>query len=417
MIERAVILSTGDELTTGKVLDTNSSTIADRLFAVGVNVAAVLTVPDDREKLFWALRQALELGDITIGTGGLGPTADDLTTEVVTEFLGCQLVQDQQVVDSLKRRFETRSLVWTPNNLKQASFPAGSVIVPNPIGTAPGFRVSTGPGKSLIWLSGVPQEMAAMLNETVIPWIIRQRAAAPQIVACTFKVYGLTESKLDDLLKAVELGPDAKLSFGAHYPDLTLRLTVKGGEERAEIFARLADQIRKVLGSFIYFEGDATLEEVVGQLLLAKQETLALAESCTGGYISHRITRVAGSSSYYYGGAVTYSNDAKIRFLGVKPATLDRYGAVSRETSLEMSRGIRQRTGAGIGLSVTGIAGPSGGSLEKPVGTVWISIAQKDSQEADLFQFYGDRERIILGTSQAALHWLRTTLLSKTTEP
>jgi nicotinamide-nucleotide amidase len=222
---------------------------------------------------------------------------------------------------------------------------------------------------------------------------------------------------LDDLLKAVELGPDAKLSFGAHYPDLTLRLTVKGGEERAEIFARLTDQIRKVLGPFIYFEGDATLEEVVGQLLLAKKETLALAESCTGGYISHRITRVAGSSSYYYGGAVTYSNDAKIRFLGVKPATLDRYGAVSRETSLEMSRGIRQRTGAGIGLSVTGIAGPSGGSLEKPVGTVWISIAQKDSQEADLFQFYGDRERIILGTSQAALHWLRTTLLSKTTEP
>lgn len=417
MIERAVILSTGDELTTGKVLDTNSSAIADRLFTVGVDVVAVLTVSDDRKKLSWALSQARELGDIIIGTGGLGPTVDDLTTEVVAEFLGRQLVQNRQVVDSLKRNFEARGIAWTLNNLKQASFPAGSVIVPNPIGTAPGFRVSTGPGKSLVWLSGVPQEMTAMLNETVIPWILQQRAAAPQITACTFKVYGLSESKLDDLVKGVELGSDAKLSFRAHYPDLTLRLTVKGGEERVEIFARFKDQIRKALGSFIYFEGDATLEEVVGQLLMKKQQTLALAESCTGGHISHRITRVAGSSAYYYGGAVTYSNDAKIRFLGVKPATLESYGAVSRETSLEMSRGIRERTGAGIGLSVTGIAGPSGGSPEKPVGTVWISIAHERGQEAKLFQFHGDRERIILGTSQAALHWLRTTLLSKATEP
>jgi nicotinamide-nucleotide amidase len=259
--------------------------------------------------------------------------------------------------------------------------------------------------------------MTAMLNDTVIPWIVQQRADAEQITACTFKIYGLTESKLDDLVKPMKLGSDARLSFRAHYPDLSLRLTVKGGKESAEIFTRLKDQIREVLGSFIYFEGDATLEEVVGQLLLAKQQTLALAESCTGGYISHRITRVGGSSAYYYGGAVTYSNDAKIRFLGVKPATLESYGAVSRETALEMSRGIRERTGAGIGLSVTGIAGPLGGSPEKPVGTVWISIAQEGGQEARLFQFHGDRERIIIGTSQAALHWLRTTLLSQTTEP
>ena len=417
MIERAVILSTGDELTTGNVVDTNSSAIADRLFAVGVEVAAVLTVSDDREKLHWALRQGHELGDVIIGTGGLGPTADDLTTEVVAEFLGSQLVRDQQVVDSLKRRFEGRGMGWTPNNLKQALFPDGSVIVPNPVGTAPGFRVPAGPGKTLIWLSGVPQEMAAMLNDTVIPWIVQQRADGAPITACTFKIYGLTESKLDDLVKGVEIGSDAKLSFRAHYPDLTLRLTVKGGKESSEIFARIQNQIRGVLGSFIYFEGNATLEEVVGQLLLAKQQTLALAESCTGGYISHRITRVAGSSAYYYGGAVTYSNDAKMRFLGVKPATLESYGAVSRETALEMSRGIRERTGAGIGLSVTGIAGPLGGSPEKPVGTVWISIAQEGGEEARLLQFHGDRERIIIGTSQAALHWLRTSLLSENTGP
>jgi competence/damage-inducible protein CinA-like protein len=417
MIERAVILSTGDELTTGKVVDTNSSAIADRLFAIGVEVAAVLTVSDDREKLHWALRQARELGDMIIGSGGLGPTADDLTTKVVAEFLGCQTTQDKQVADSLKQRFDAHGIAWTPNNLKQALFPEGSVIVPNPIGTAPGFRVPIGPGKTLIWLSGVPQEMAAMLNDTVVPWIAQQRADAEQITACTFKIYGLTESKLDDLMKPVKLGPDARLSFRAHYPDLSLRLMVKGGKESAETLTRLKDQIRGALGSFIYFEGDATLEEVVGQLLLAKQQTLALAESCTGGYISHRITRVAGSSTYYYGGAVTYSNDAKIRFLNVKPVTLESYGAVSRETALEMSRGIRERTGAGIGLSVTGIAGPLGGSPEKPVGTVWISVAQEAGHEARLFQFHGDRERIIVGTSQAALHWLRAALLSETPGP
>jgi nicotinamide-nucleotide amidase len=411
MIERAVILSTGDELTTGKVIDTNSSAIADCLFATGIEVAAVLTVGDRKEKLHWALRQARELADLIIGTGGLGPTADDLTTEVVAEFLGCPLIQDEEVAQSLKRRFEARGIAWTPNNLKQASFPEGSVIVPNPVGTAPGFRVAIAPDTTLIWLSGVPQEMTAMLRETVMPWIAQQRGDAGQIAAATFKIYGLTESKLDDLVKPIELGPQARLSFRAHYPDLTLRLTVRGGAETDELLARLRDQIRAALGSHIYSEGDDALEQIVGRLLLAKHQILALAESCTGGYISHRITRVAGSSAYYYGGAATYSNDAKIRFLGVNPATLESHGAVSRETALEMSRGIRQRTGAGIGLSVTGIAGPLGGTPEKPVGTVWISIAHDNYHEARNYHFHGDRERIIAGTSQAALHWLRTILL------
>src|SRR5262244_762431 len=413
MIERAVVLSTGDELTTGKVVDTNSSAIADHLFAIGVEVAAVLTVSDDREKLHWALHRARELGDLVIGTGGLGPTADDLTTEVVAEFLGPRLIPDKRVAESLKRRFETHGIAWTPNNLKQALFPRGSVIVPNPIGTAPGFRVAIGPDKTLIWLSGVPQEMTAMLNETVVPWIVQQRGEAEHITSCTFKVYGLTESKLDDLVKSVNLGSAAKLSFRANYPDLSLRLMVKGGKGSTELLTRLRDQIREALGSHIYGEDDTSLEEIVGQLLLAKQQTLALAESCTGGYISHRITRVSGSSAYYYGGAVTYSNEAKMRFLGVKVSTLEKHGAVSRETALEMSEGVRERTGASVSLSVTGIAGPSGGSPEKPVGTVWISIAKDDLHEARLFQFRGaDRERIILGTSQAALNWLRTTLLN-----
>jgi nicotinamide-nucleotide amidase len=329
---------------------------------------------------------------------------------MVAEFLGCKLNQDEAVAQALAERFAARGIAWTPNNLKQALFPEGAVIIPNPIGSAPGFRISLGTGKQLIWLSGVPQEMAAMLRATVIPWIVQQRGGAEQISAGTFKIFGLTDSKLDELLKPLQLGPQAKLSLRAHYPDLSLRLTVKG-KERAEVFARLTRQIKETLSSYIYAEDDATLEEVVGQLLLQKRQTLAVAESCTGGYISHRITRIGGSSAYFYGGAVTYSNDAKVRFLGVNPKTLETYGAVSRETALEMSRGIRERTGASLGLSVTGIAGPSGGSPEKPVGTVWISIALERGNHASLFNFHGDRERVILGTSQAALHWLRAMLL------
>jgi len=411
MMDKAVILSTGDELTTGRVVDTNSATIADRLFAIGVEVAAVLKVSDNREKLLWAFGQARDLGDLIIGTGGLGPTADDLTTEMVGEFLGRKLEQDEPVANALKQRFAARRIAWTENNLKQALFPEGATIIANPVGTAPGFRVELEHGKTLIWLSGVPREMITMLNETVMPWIAAQKGDAAKIAACTFKIHGLTESKLDELVKPVKLGPYAKLSFRAHFPDLTLRLTVSGGAAREKSFTEIRQQLRQILSHYIYAEGDATLEEVVGHLLLKRGQSLALAESCTGGLISRRITRIAGSSAYYLGGAVTYSNDTKVLFLGVKPTTLEKHGAVSRETALEMSQGIREKTGADIGLSVTGIAGPSGASAAKPVGTVWISVAMDNLHEARLFQFHGERERVILGASQAALNWLRRCLL------
>ena len=411
MIKRAAILSTGDELITGKVIDTNSAFIADRLFSMGIKVAAVLKVGDDREALLWAMREAANLGEIIIGAGGLGPTEDDLTSEVVAEFLGCLLVQNEEIAAALRKRFEARRIPWTANNLKQALFPQGAEILPNPVGTAPGFRVSFGENKTLSWLSGVPQEMTAMFDQTVMPWIVAMRGGQDQIFSQAFKVYGLTESKLDDLVKPIGLEPGIKLSFRAHYPDLTLRVTVAGASEEQRRFIETCKRIRLILGSHIYAEGDTTLEQRVGQLLSERHRTLALAESCTGGLISHRITGIAGSSAYYLGGVTSYANDVKVKLLGVTPATLEKYGAVSQETALEMSHGIRERIGADFGLSVTGIAGPSGGTPEKPVGTVWISIAQAKNHEAKLFQFHGDRERIILGTSQAALNWLRLALL------
>ncbi len=411
MIEKAVILSTGDELTSGRVVDSNSAVIADRLFAIGVEVVAVLKVGDDGGMLSWALRRGQQLADLVIGTGGLGPTADDLTSETVAAFMGCTLKEDPQVAQTLEQQFAIRGITWTQNSLKQALFPEGASIVSNPIGTAPGFRIAMGPDCTLIWLSGVPDEMIAMMDQSVLPWIEQQRIDRAPISACTFKIHGLSEGRLDDLMQAVDLRDDAKLSFRAHYPDLSLRLTVRKKDKDSMRFDNLTTQIREILTDHIYAEDDASLEQIVGQLLLERNMTLALAESCTGGYISHRITRIAGCSAYYYGGAVTYSNEAKTRFLAVPAETLERYGAVSRETALAMSQGIRERTGADIGLSVTGVAGPSGGSPEKPIGTVWVSVMDGSGHEARIFRFSGDRERIIAGTSQAALNWLRMHLL------
>jgi nicotinamide-nucleotide amidase len=413
MIEKAVILSTGDELTTGRVVDTNSAYIADRLYALGLEVVAVIKVGDSRERLLWALRHAVELGELIIGTGGLGPTVDDLTTEVVGEFFGRKLIMDEETAEGLKKRFESRGLPWTPNNLKQALFPEGAEIVPNPLGSAPGFCLSVSPGKMLFWLPGVPREMEVMLKESVLPWVTQEPKGGGEIQTCAFKIYGLTESKLDDILKPIPLTEEVRLSFRVHLPDLTLRLMVRGKEGENKFF-ELRDRIRELLGPYIYAEGDATLEEIVGQLLLKKSWTLALAESCTGGFISHRITRVAGSSAYFRSGAVVYSNEGKVRFLGVREKTLERHGAVSRETALEMAQGVRERAQADIGLSVTGIAGPSGGSPEKPVGTVWMGLSDRQQCDSKLFQFRGERERIVAMASQAALNWLRTALEANT---
>ncbi len=407
MIQKVAILSTGDELTTGKVVDTNSAHIAERLFSIGLDVVAVLKVGDTKERLLWALDQALGLGDLVIGTGGLGPTADDLTTAVVAEYFGRGLKTDQAVADALKRRFEARGFPWTENNLKQAVFPEGAAIVPNPIGTAPGFRVEQD-GKTLIWLSGVPREMELMLKETVLPWVAAASGAG-QVSVATFKINGLTESKLDDLVKAVSLPTQGRLSFRAHYPDLTLKLTVRG-EGMDRTFDQLTGQIRHILGAHVYAEGDITLEEVVGRLLKERGWWLALAESCTGGAIAARITRVPGSSEYFKSSVVSYSNESKSHFLGVDPATIDRHGAVSRETALEMAEGALRASAADIALSTTGVAGPSGGTEAKPVGTVWIGLAQRGGSDARLFKFSGDRGRVINGAAQAALNWLRTAL-------
>ena len=407
MIENAVILSTSDDLATARTIDTNSAIVADRLTSAGIRVIAAVRIGSDPEILLWALREARALADFVIATGALAPGL----AETVAKFLGARLVVNESVAQDLSRRFEAQGIQCTDTLLRPALLPEGAVAIPNPTGSIPGFQATMSSGKRLFWLPEGAEEMTAMLEQTVLPWLLGDTGA--EIQKHTFKIYGLTESDLADRVRPVDLcGGRATIAIRPQYPDLSLRLTMRLPPSEQAVFAQLRDQIRNLIGAHVYAEDDLTMEEVVGRLFLRAKQTLALAESCTGGLISRRITRIAGSSAYYYGGAVTYSNEAKIKFLGVRAATLKQHGAVSRETALQMSQGIRTRTGADLGLSVTGIAGPAGGSAEKPVGTVWISLARQNTVEARCYNFHGDRERIILGASQAALNWLRITLMS-----
>jgi competence/damage-inducible protein CinA-like protein len=410
MIERAVILSTGDELTTGRIVDTNASWIADRLFEVGIDVVAVLTVGDFPERLEWAWRRALELGDVVISTGGIGPTADDLTTETVARVLGVPLVEDADSADRMRRFFSGRGVEMPLNNLKQALIPRGAEIVRNALGTAPGYRAATG-GRHLIVLPGVPREMKPMVEETVLPWLRAQRGGEVYL-ARTFQTFGVSESGLDEMVAGMVDPAEGRVSFRASFPEVSVRVVVHGSAAVAEQrLAIVGERLRERLGACVYGEGSTSMEAVVGEQLRARKLTLALAESCTGGLVGHRITNVPGSSAYFLGGAEVYSNRAKEQVLGVPGATLAAHGAVSEETAAAMADGARRLFGADLAVAITGIAGPDGGTAERPVGTVCFALADGAETASRRYQLWGNREWVKLLASQVALDWVRRKVL------
>jgi nicotinamide-nucleotide amidase len=292
------------------------------------------------------------------------------------------------------------------NNLKQALVPAGATIIPNPLGTAPGYRAER-EGRHLVVLPGVPREMKPMMEETVLPWL-RGLAGGEVHLARTFQTFGLTESGLDELVAGL-VGPDeGRMSFRASFPEVSVRVVVRGRPEHvAPRLEAIAARIRERLGPYCYGEGAVTLEEVVGTLLRERGLTLALAESCTGGLIGHRVTNVPGSSSYFLGGIEAYANGAKQTLLGVPADTLARHGAVSEATAGEMAAGARRAFGADLGVSTTGVAGPSGGTPEHPVGTVCIGLAATSGTVTRRYQLWGTRDWIKLLASQIALDWIR----------
>jgi nicotinamide-nucleotide amidase len=404
---RAAILSTGDELTSGRITDTNASWLADKLFEAGVDVACIIVVGDDRERLAWAWRQAMARAPVVISTGGIGPTADDLTNEVVAAVLDRPLIEDAASAERVRQLFAALGREMPANNLKQALLPAGAVVVPNPLGTAPGYRVEAR-GKHLVVLPGVPREMKPMVEDTVLPWLRALAGGGTVHVARTFQTFGLTESALDEMVAGAVDPSEARLSFRASFPEISVRVVVAGppgdAERRAEACAA---RIRERIGSFVYGEGQTTMEQVVGELLRARGLTVALAESCTGGLVGHRLTNVPGSSAWFVGGVVAYANAAKAALLGVREATLAAHGAVSDETAAEMAAGVRRALGARLGLATTGIAGPDGGTAGKPVGTVHVALAWDGGVVARRYQLWGTRDWVKLLASQVGLDWLR----------
>jgi len=415
---KAAFLAIGDEIVGGMTTDTNSGFIAGLLRDVGVEPVAGFSVPDDEELIARALERAMKEADIIVCTGGLGPTADDLTTAVVARVAGQELRLAEASLEAIRERFRQRGIEMTENNRKQALFPASATVIPNPNGTAPGFVVPIERDGGRRWVAcfpGVPRETRAMARDWLVPWVAGLNPGT-RFASRTFSTFGLSESRLDELLAGVVSADEARLAFRAAFPRIQARLTVSGGADD-DLEARLDGMERRVrerLGHHLYSTGDQGLEEVVGALLRERGLTLAVAESCTGGRIGDWITNVPGSSEYFLLGVATYSNAAKEQVIGVSPQTLATHGAVSTQTAEEMAEGVRRRAGADLGLSTTGIAGPGGGSPGKPVGTVCIGLAWEGgvwSRRYDL----GDRGRdFIKGlTAMSALDRVRRWLLGE----
>ncbi len=408
---RAAILSTGDELTTGRTLDTNANYLADQLLGIGYEVVAMMTVGDFPDRIESAWRTLFDQAEIVIGTGGLGPTADDLTTETVAKMLDVPLVSDEATANKIRGFFEMMGREMPANNLKQALFPEGATILNNDMGTAPGFRfgLETAAGRRHgIVMPGVPREMKHIMAEEVLPWLRALRSNDEEWRSHTFQTFGVSESALDEMVAGAVDPSAARLAFRAAFPQISVRVTVSG--RTADLEGRLAAAaaaIRERLGEYCYAEGETTMEQEVGRVLAASGATVAVAESCTGGLIGHRLTNVAGSSGYVLGGSVAYSNDLKRSQLGVSAETLERHGAVSTEVAEEMARGARRVSGADYAVSTTGIAGPGGGSEDKPVGTVCIGLDCDRATYSHRYQLWGNREWVKLLTSQIALDWVR----------
>jgi nicotinamide-nucleotide amidase len=410
------IIAVGSELLTPFRQDTNSLYLTEKLNAIGVPVAFKTIVGDSRRNLVSAVRSALGRADILAVMGGLGPTEDDLTREAVAEALGLDIRRDPQLVVALATRFADMRRQMTDNNLKQADIIAGATVLPNPKGTAVGLWLDTayaGHRKLVMLVPGPPSECKPLFVNECIP---RLRALLPirHIAKRILKATMIGESAADALLAPIYTTyKDVDTTILAGHAEIQLQLfcskpTLEAAQERVD---ELASKLEEALDIHLYASTDETLEQIVAYYLDLKQETLAIAESCTGGLLSQRITSIPGSSRSFLGGAVVYSNELKSDFANVPPALIEAHGAVSPEVAEAMAQGIRYRTGATIGVGITGIAGPTGGSEEKPVGLVYIAVSYGNKTESLECNFRGDRERIRLFASQQALDMLRRRLM------
>ncbi len=407
---RVALVSVGDEVLCGDVVDTNSAEIGRALTALGCQIVLRLSVGDKEEAIASALERAVKEADFVVVVGGLGPTEDDRTREAVARWLGKPLVKLPEIEAKIEEFFRKRGRSVPPTVAKQAQVPQGAQALENPLGTAPGIRVER-EGKVIFCLPGVPSEMRMMLESYVLPEA-KKLTGERRLPSAIFKFCSIGES--DIAQKLTEALKPFPLVSPAFYPmEGEVKVVLKSSEASDEGRRQLEGAVeatREALGEFIYAEEDIPLEKAVGQLLREAGKTLAVAESCTGGLVGHRITQIPGSSDYFWGGVVAYDNEAKVKLLGVSEETLKRYGAVSEQCAREMARGIRRASGADIGVSITGIAGPTGGTPEKPVGLVHFAVSTEEGEWHARRVFPGDRHGVKRRASTTALDLVRRIL-------
>ena len=408
----AELLTIGDEILYGQIVDTNSQWMSVELDKVGIKVIRKTSVGDVESEILTAFAEAEKRADIILITGGLGPTNDDLTKPLLAKYFNCELKINEEALREVTEFFKSRGRELTEINRQQAALPTACEKITNPNGTAPGMWFEKN-GKVFMSMPGVPHEMKKMMTESVIPKL-KQTFKTPVIYHKVIRTIGIGESflaeKISDWEKA--LPPHIKLAYLPNLGEVKLRLTSFGDSNKnmqAEV-NELTEKLKLIVGQFIFGYGEDPIELVIGNTLRKKKLTLSVAESCTGGYLSHLITSVPGSSDYFLGSMIPYSYEIKMRQLGVKPETLEKYGAVSEPTISEMANVVRARFNTDIGVATSGIAGPGGATPDKPVGTVWIAYSDKHQTVTKKLQLSKDRMINIRVASVAVLNLIRTSL-------
>ncbi|MCE5210498.1 MAG: competence/damage-inducible protein A [Deltaproteobacteria bacterium] len=410
------ILTIGNELMNGRIADTNASFIAREANQQGWSVEAIMSVGDDFAAIKDRLNYLLSMTDAVICSGGLGPTSDDITTAAIAEAFDLPLYTDESVLNFIKDIFTKFNFKWVENNAKQAMFPQGAEVLPNARGTAPGFSLSMN-GKFIFVIPGVPAEAKLMVTNGVLPALRRHFPQKEQyIVKQTIRTFGLSEAAVDEQVKDIDFDSlGVNIGFYPVFPEnhIVLIARSRNQDEARNHLQKAQDEVSAHVRDYIFAYGEQTLEEVIAGLLTAKKLTIAVAESCTGGMITSRLTDVSGSSDYLERGLVTYSNAAKISMLGVPAEIIKRHGAVSEETARLMAEGVRKLAGTDLGISSTGIAGPTGGSPEKPVGIVYIALADSRKTICRHYAYRWDRKRNKDIFAEAALFLLKNYLQGK----
>lgn len=404
---RAELLTIGSELMSGATINTNAAYLARRLADAGISCERQVAVDDEPSRILTALREAMGRCELLITSGGLGPTFDDLTIGVIAEATGRRVVYHAEVAAMIRRFYTRRHRRLQRAALRQAYLPAGGLALPNPLGTAPGLWLPAG-RTLVVALPGVPTELRAILERHVLPRLKRFPHTRP-IATRTLRSAGLVELSIEAMLRAIRIPPGVQVGLYPHLRMVDIRLTAVGAPGRRRL-AAVDAALRRRLGEALYGQEGDTLAGVVGALLARRGWTLALAESCTGGLLTNLLTDVPGSSRYVRGAVVAYHNALKTGALGVPPALLRRHGAVSRQVAAAMAQGARRFAQADLGLAITGIAGPGGATRMKPVGLVYLALADGSRTRVERHHFFGDRPAIKLQAAQRAMDWLRRVL-------